>query len=400
MNFYPQIIIPSKLISSEGVESELLCYNEPEVPQYPQEPSISGTWEFIFGVSKHRKRKYEQEKHEYPNKRKQYEIDLKEYQSNKMTTIIEAHKNNSTLISKKYKELFSLNHILVLEDYINKKGVSEDIFKHELISHFGSDIITNKCFNLFGYPDFLLYQIINFNQIIIDIEIDEPYIAESGKVIHYIYEENNGEMTYIDSFRDSTFSDHGILVIRFAEEQIMRYPKQCINYIEKLLNSIKNMTFPYHSIVDNELPKIKRWTEKEAIKLSNQNYRNNYLSKCEIPTSEVRGKIYHIEDFAGYWEDDVSKFSIKTEIDLNNFLPYDSVYLSIVNGRRFSGRVSVDRDLLKMSFDKANGKSLKMYERFIIRLRILSYSEDSFTYKEEDKDNVVEARRIYLAKNQ
>lgn len=99
--------------------------------------------------------------------------------------------------------------------------------------------------------------------IIMDIEIDEPYVSSNKEPIHYLGSDNK---------RDEFFSSHHWFVIRFAEEQIIKYPDDCIVYILDVYRSIldfrfTNVDFPY---------KVARWSRYEAEEMAKNNYRTSY----------------------------------------------------------------------------------------------------------------------------
>jgi len=123
------------------------------------------------------------------------------------------------------------------------------------------------------------------NKIFIDIEIDEPYTLESKKFTHTFGE---------DEERDEYFLSENYFIIKFAEEQICKYPEACCDHIAQfyihILTSLKQK-FPLIFLLrQNELPsitvdlpfatdipRIKRWTENEANTLAASCFRNSYL---------------------------------------------------------------------------------------------------------------------------
>lgn len=101
--------------------------------------------------------------------------------------------------------------------------------------------------------------------IIIDIEIDEPYISHNKTPIHY---------KGYDTKRDAFFTGNHWFVLRFAEEQIVKYPENCIVYILDVYRSILNFEF-----INIEFEhKVKRWSRFEAEEMAEKNYRNTYLT--------------------------------------------------------------------------------------------------------------------------
>jgi hypothetical protein len=115
-----------------------------------------------------------------------------------------------------------------------------------------------------------------------DIEIDEPYTLEKKQPIHYINEKNN---SYSDEKRDFEIIQSNWVVIRFCEEQIIKYPEKCISLILlsiKFFNQqIPNLSFNIfvaRMILDGP-PEVNRWTKSESLVLSFKKYREKYLNK-------------------------------------------------------------------------------------------------------------------------
>ena len=110
----------------------------------------------------------------------------------------------------------------------------------------------------------------NQNNIRIDIEIDEPYSLVSRTPIHYT-EDNS------DAVRDAIMRNAGWIVMRFAEEQIVKEPMSCISSIARLLMIIDSSLVP-DTCSFHEFPKpVKRWTKAEAELMAQNNYRESYL---------------------------------------------------------------------------------------------------------------------------
>lgn len=154
-----------------------------------------------------------------------------------------------------------------------RKGVSEASFHTLLLKEFKSskgsihqDYTIKFLNSAKSYlPDFTYYD--SSTGICIDVEIDEPYIGSNGEPIHYV--ESN------DDQRDSYFIDNGWIVIRFAEEQIVKYPDSCCQIIKNVINNISELGDSDHEI--NLLIPIKRWTKEEAHKMAFKRIRNSYL---------------------------------------------------------------------------------------------------------------------------
>lgn len=102
----------------------------------------------------------------------------------------------------------------------------------------------------------------------IDIEVDEPYIYNTTDPIHYIGK---------DEWRNELFLGRGWPVIRFCEEQVVRFPDACCKEIAQLiaLVTVRQEIFSqFHNV--SALPRIKRWTKAEAKQMAQQKYREHY----------------------------------------------------------------------------------------------------------------------------
>lgn len=106
----------------------------------------------------------------------------------------------------------------------------------------------------------------------IDIEIDEPYVYKTKKPTHFLCcrKEYN---------RNDAFVSRGWLVIRFSEEQVMRYADSCCKFIAVEIARITGETGALKSFFDiPNLTAVKRWSRSEAEYMARSNYRDSYLS--------------------------------------------------------------------------------------------------------------------------
>ena len=154
-----------------------------------------------------------------------------------------------------------------------KKGYAESFFEEYLEGLFTTmQVYINQRIPLtssgYYYPDFVL----TADDLFIDIEIDEPYVAETKKPIHYLLD---GGLS-IDHERDQTLASKGYEIIRFAEEQVLLHPNDCIRFIDSFIKSIKK---------GERIPKIpsgievKRWTKDEATEYAKRDFRLSYTSQ-------------------------------------------------------------------------------------------------------------------------
>lgn len=394
--------------------------------QFPKEPKIENTWEFFFGINKRRLIKYENDKAEYKNQRNLYEKNLIKYETELRKEIIQFHINALDEVRKKYESFFEKNLDLKFVDDDLKTGVGERIFRKELLNEFGDRVLVNKKITKMvsqeplyfdeslvipqedeeyeiGNPDFLL--ILNHSnlRIVINVEIDEPYIAENGEIIHYINDEDNEDKDpYVNYRRDLRLNENGIIVLRYSEEQAVKYPKKVVNDIKSFISDISNFKYPYYPF-ESEIPKSKRWTKNEAIDLSNSNFRNSYLINNEIPSSKERGLAYKIENLKGGWyeDEDGSKLYFYKDHLITDFdIEYkDFVRLTKIDNKtkeevNYTGFVYLKKDRLKLSFTKRNGRFLGKVYGFTWDLQIIKLTNEIFEYKEADKDKIYKTRRI------
>lgn len=151
-----------------------------------------------------------------------------------------------------------------------KQNPEEDYFYWYYLSKFFPDLIhRNYCFQEY-YPDFIYVD--EEAGLYIDIECDEPYVYSNVEPTHY--QELDSEKQ-----RNLAFTNSGCFVIRFAEEQIVRYPESCCKYIADV---IANLTENY-SLLEQfdhipELSNINHWTKLEAESLAEKKYRDSYLN--------------------------------------------------------------------------------------------------------------------------
>jgi hypothetical protein len=164
-----------------------------------------------------------------------------------------------------------------------KKGVSEKLFLKRLSARFKENIGTPYSINSdYDFtPDFTYYnEKLGF---FIDIEIDEPYVGETGKPIHFLYQDGN---------RDSRFTSNGWIVVRFAEEQVVRFPYKCCDVIERIVTAMKSKTVPNMSI-PAKLKQVQQWTKEEAQQMAIGRYRNTYLNITFNETDNYEENVYY-----------------------------------------------------------------------------------------------------------
>ena len=156
-----------------------------------------------------------------------------------------------------------------------KKGKSEISFFNKLKDSVPYDVRNDLKIpvgSTFYYPDIVVI----WQGLYIDVEIDEPYVEDDGKPIHYM-ENIAGEMTSVDCSRNLYFQKEGWEIIRFAEEQVVKYPQESIRYLHQVIQALLNNkskndmpVFPYP---------VEKWTEGKAVNYALNKYRDIYYSQ-------------------------------------------------------------------------------------------------------------------------
>lgn len=182
---------------NKNYEVRLKKYNE-ELSQFP----------FLV---KEAKEKYEKAFVKYEEDCLRYKEDLKKYEE-----------QLAEIRTAEYVEQYRWDELVrTLEQSVKPerstsrvtKGVTEDFFTNELKKSINLDVQQSLMLKFTGnekgyYPDIVISD--KETGLLIDIEIDEPYIGASGEPVHFI---QGG-----DEKRDEYFVNNGWIVIRFAEE--------------------------------------------------------------------------------------------------------------------------------------------------------------------------------------
>lgn len=209
---------------------------------------------------------------EYIKKIEKYEILYNDYlESEKITDKEFDSYMRKKILLKKFIPVNRLSYNL--EDY--KKGRSNDYFKIFLNFYFGSGENESKgIYENIGFIESFYENkpyIMDFAYIdpkinlIINIEIDEPYTLDDKEIIHID-----------DNKRNEYFLEKNFIIIRFAEEQVIKYPGDCCNLISEIISIFENFTLNSMK-VDNQVKIVKKWDINEAKYLIKNNYREEYL---------------------------------------------------------------------------------------------------------------------------
>ena len=141
------------------------------------------------------------------------------------------------------------------------------MFHKYLVECFGSAIHTDKKldvldgykYNISYYPDFVYH---DETGLYLAIEVDEPYDEKNDKPMHCVG---------TDDDRNNFFVENRWAVIRFSEEQVIKWPELCCKEIALAVYEINRMEYTVKDYVAT-LPRQKKWTEYEAKALTSKIY--------------------------------------------------------------------------------------------------------------------------------
>lgn len=149
-----------------------------------------------------------------------------------------------------------------------QRGRSENLLFEALMKEFSTYVKVDRKVGTY-YPDLIL----DVNGCCIDIEIDEPYVANTKEETHYI---SGG-----DENRNNYFSENNWYVIRFTENQIKYELHICVYIIKKFVKFIETGDTIHLSPIWGLQQQIKekRWTKEQARLLAIQNARDRDYTK-------------------------------------------------------------------------------------------------------------------------
>jgi hypothetical protein len=161
-------------------------------------------------------------------------------------------------------------------------GTSEPEFNKYLIKYFEPILKPSYSFNIpnFHAPysaDFCLQLPCGLS---FDLEIDEPYVGDTGKPHHCIDDDK-------DKLRDRFFAAGNWITIRFSEKQVVIQPDRCCYLIAMLIvaltgdSTIKHKFNPAITLPTSD----RRWTKFESQEMAKNKYRDSYLPKIRASQS-------------------------------------------------------------------------------------------------------------------
>ncbi len=259
MSNYPYCILSTRY--------EAVDYKVPTLPEKPVEPQlklVKKNWfeKLILWCDEYDDQLInERRKMRYAQQMEQYNRDLRLYQE-EIGRILSDTNIDIFRQGERKKIIGSMDTGEELQRDI-QKGRYEESFYLLLKNAFGEKVVNSIEFTLPNGNAFVpdAAYINRSTGLCIDIEIDEPYSLPEGKPIHYIG---------IDDYRNNYFAQKGWFVVRFAEEQIAKYPNECIRFIKAFIDNLivgKIPTFDYP---------ISRWTMAESYEMANKGYRSSY----------------------------------------------------------------------------------------------------------------------------
>jgi len=217
----------------------------------------------------------QQQRYSFAKRHRDYQEQLRKYEQK----VAESHKPENVEEYRRQEIRKALNQTIP-DDGENSKartGRSEPMFRPYLNCYFPGQIYTNRKlinpnFDYLYTADFTyIHKEINLS---IDIEIDEPYTYnEYGEIepIHYVGDPK-------DKNRNDFFNNRSWIVIRFSEEQVVRYPHSCCKFIAQQIAEItRNSAITSQFAQTPDLQPQQQWTEKEAIEMANRKERDDYL---------------------------------------------------------------------------------------------------------------------------
>ncbi len=153
----------------------------------------------------------------------------------------------------------------------------------------------------------------------LDIEIDSPYSLDNRQPKTYLTKHQNDENPEFTSDKHNDyFTNQGWIVIRFAEEQIVKTPKSCCKVIAKVINDIiKDDTFLKNYDGIEDLQPIEIWDEEKCKTLEAEKYRESYLPPK--PEDKTEDEFLEYRNFRNITDNQEEKEEIAAEKFYQNY---------------------------------------------------------------------------------
>lgn len=230
----------------------------------------------------------------------QYKEALRQWERDRARTmtseILQNYRKQCYALLGKFKYDSSVYSDMDSTEVLVQKGATESFFLSELsksgLFHLHGPMHVNYYQHSY-YPDIVISS--TDEKILFDIEIDEPYAFGDGSPIHYL----NDEGYSVDSNRNEAFVAKGFCVIRFSEEQIIRHTQGCVDFLQAIINSIKNGNSSIPKPTSDIMQA--KWSLSEARRMASTDYRRTYLPpslQSLADTTPVQGSSYEPHNYA------------------------------------------------------------------------------------------------------
>lgn len=159
-----------------------------------------------------------------------------------------------------------------LKKYISENSSEFDIEEDSMVPLNDTspiDLSKDNCY----FPDITLRH--KKSGLMVDVEIDEPYEASTGKAIHYGMKSSYGSISSIDYIRNTAFTDRNWLVVRFTEREAFTDPKICTACLALVCSSISAGHTIEVALKDGF--EEEKWTKEEAVEMAKANFRKTYI---------------------------------------------------------------------------------------------------------------------------
>lgn len=170
---------------------------------------------------------------------------------------------------KKYMQNNIINNVKNTYVNLDDSDAKQGLYDYKLIKALEEipDCIVKSGLGLFGNgyhhpytPDAIIH-VPKYN-LWIDVELDEPWYKENGERIpsHCVDFQK-------DCQRDKFFLEANWVVIRFAEEQVIKQPKSCAKEIAQFLR-LFDLKVDHNFRTTTILKRVECWTSQEALNIS------------------------------------------------------------------------------------------------------------------------------------
>jgi hypothetical protein len=199
----------------------------------------------------------------------------------------------------------------------------------------------------------------------IDIEIDEPYDGITREPMHF---------RGYDKERNKFFKNRGWLTVRFAEEQVRKYPESSCKFLFHVVNSINEKYKILNELETLEnIGFIPQWTIEQAKEWSDIKYRESYLGIDSFDIQNTHKELKKISD--SELEDEIEKQVNEKGINHSVNLKEAIVKQAINTGKFISCKFSADSVYTILQPESFDGKTLNCYCYLKNRKRELGVKE-------------------------